>query len=274
MTIRRPEILAPAGDHDALAAALAAGALGKAQRLACTAIDGTAFHLRIGSEAEIPFDDAAATTTAPFLVPGAFATMVRDADAGLHREWLPGLMEQLIADVGLIGIARGDLASVLEVLAAEARPGALLFHASGRNGRNPAQLARLSWHARPGDLMRSIHEGIAFSARDGHAALGPTPDEIRVAGRPALDPLLRRILAACFDRPLRSCMRRDPAGSGAAIVAAVALGQYGDARDAMADWVEPYLTEPEAPEPDLAAAYESIFQTWRRARDADDERPG
>ena len=24
----------------------------------------------------------------------------------------------------------------------------------------------------------------------------------------------------------------------------------------------------------IAAAYESIFQTWRRARDADDERPG
>lgn len=261
-----PVVLAP---PDGLAAALAAGALGEGGRLACTILDGAAFHLRIGSEAEIPLDGAAATTTAPFVVPGTFATVVRDADAGLHLEWLPGLMEQLIADVGLIGIARGDLASVLEARAAEARPGTLLFHASGQNGRSPAQLARLSWHARPGDLMRSIYEGVAFSARHGHAALGGAPDEIRVAGRQALDPLLRRILAACFDRPLRSCTRRDPAGSGAAILAAVALGQYADAREAMPDWVEPNLTDADAPEPDLAAAYEPIFQTWRRLRDGD-----
>jgi erythritol kinase (D-erythritol 1-phosphate-forming) len=262
------------GPPDGLAAALAAGAYGGEGRVACTVLEGAAFHLRIGGRAtERSLDGAATTTTVPFVVPGIYATMVRDADAGLHLDWLLGMMEQLIADIGLIGIARGDLATLLEARASEATPGALLFHPIGRNGRIPARLAGLSWHARLGDLMRSVYEGVAFAARDGHEVLGSAPEEIRVAARPALDPLLRRILAACFDRPLRSCTRRDPAASGAAIVAAVALGRYTDAGEATADWVEPYLTNPEAPEPELAAAYEPLFQTWRRAREAGVKKP-
>jgi erythritol kinase (D-erythritol 1-phosphate-forming) len=207
----------------------------------------------------------------PFVIPGIYASMVRDTGAALHLEWLPGMMEQLIADVGLIGIARGDLATLLQARASEARPGALLFHPIDRNGRIPARLAGLPWHARLGDLMRSVYEGVAFAARDGHEVLGSAPEEIRVAGTPVLDPVLRRILAASFDRPLRRCTRKDPAGCGATIVAAVALGEYRHVREALADWVEPYFAEPEPPDPELAAVYGPLFETWRRARTEDVE---
>lgn len=258
-----PVVLAPPA---CLAAALAASAYGGARPVACTVLDGTAVHLQISREATKALPGLGMTTL-PFVVPGTHATMVRDGDAGLQLGWLQGVMEQLIADIGLIGIAAGDLATLLQTRAGEARPGTLLFHPNARSRLIPAQLVGLSWHTRLGDLMRAIYEGIAFAARDAHEALGSVPPEIRIAGPPAGDPVLRRILAACLDRPVRRSMRRDPAACGAAMVAAVALGHYGSVREALAAWVEPHLAEAEPPDPELRAAYDTIFQTWRRARD-------
>jgi erythritol kinase (D-erythritol 1-phosphate-forming) len=251
---------------DGLSAALAVGACGGARPVACTVLDGAAVHLQIGQEAEKALPGPGMTIL-PLVVAGPCATMVHDRDAGLQLGWLQGVMEQLIADIGLIGIAAGDLAALLQTRAAEARPGTLLFHPNAGRRLTPAQLLGLSWHTRLGDLVRAIYEGIAFAARDGHEALGSVPPEIRVAGPPAGDPLLRRILAACLDRPVRRSMRGDPAACGAAMVAAVALGQYGEVREALAHWVEPYLADAEPPDPELAGTYGTLFQTWRRARD-------
>lgn len=253
-----PVVLAP---PDALAAALAAGAFDPEEAGGCTVLNDAALTLRSGRRPENALSLASAGgATVPFVVPGRWASMSPTVAAGVHADWLLALAWQLIADVGLIGISRRDLVAMLEARAAEAVPGALTFHPLlGQHARLAGRLRRSGL----GELMRAIYEGLAWSTREAHATLGYAPREIRIGGALAASPTMRRVLAACLCRPVRRCLRRDAAAGGAALVAAVALGHYGGVAEALADWVEPHLAEPETVDADLAALYERLFETWR-----------
>ena len=159
----------------------------------------------------------------------------------------------------------------------EARPAAALFHPyiheAGERGPfvEPAARAMFSGlSTRTGfvDLVRSVYEGLALAARDCYAAMGPLPDEVRVAGGAARSRAFKTILASALNAPLRESAREESGAAGCAMMAAVAIGAEPDMAAAVKTWVEPQLGALISPEPDLAQAYAALFPLYQQTRQA------
>jgi erythritol kinase (D-erythritol 1-phosphate-forming) len=231
-----PVVLAPV---DAIAVALALGLGGRDPGIGGTALGATNAHMRA-------FDPAAAESVAgevaimPLPLPGRWLGLVRQSGAA-NLEWLIGMAEQLLVDAGLIGLPRGELRATLERRAAEAPPEALRYRPF--TGETSAQAAfdGLSSHTTFYDLLRAICQGLGVAARDGYAALGLDPTEIRLVDTGQASPLAHEALAASLGAPLRMIRCEAPAASGAALVAAVSLGHYRDVVAGLAEWVESRL---------------------------------
>jgi erythritol kinase len=168
----------------------------------------------------------------------------------LAGRWL-GLVRQSGA-AGLIGLPRGELRATLERRAAEAAPQAIRYRPFTGEPGAPAAFDGLSSETTFYDLLRAIHLGLGLAARDGYAALGLQPTEVRITDIGAAGPLAREALAACLGAPLRMSGCEAPAAAGAALVAAVSLGHYRHVVDGFAEWVEPRLSEVQTLERKLA----------------------
>jgi erythritol kinase len=116
------------------------------------------------------------------------------------------------------------------------------------------------------DLMRALHEGQGFAARRSHAALGPSPTEIRLIEDVISSPLRRTILAACLGAPVRVVERAASGAAGAGMFAAVGLGHHRDLAEASRAWVLPSLAEPEPVSPELQARYAELYPIHCGAR--------
>jgi len=84
-----------------------------------------------------------------------------------------------------------------------------------------------------------------------------------------------------LNAPVRTAAREESGAAGAAMIAAVQLGLYGDMPACVAAWVDPLLGRPEPPDAALAATYDRLFPVyletrktlrpiWRALRDARD----
>jgi erythritol kinase len=89
----------------------------------------------------------------------------------------------------------------------------------------------------------ALWAGLGHAARDGYAALGLQPAEVRLADTGAMGSLARPVFGACLGAPLRLIDTSAPATAGAALVAAISLGHYRDLADGFAEWVEPRLSQ-------------------------------
>ncbi len=257
-------VLAP---PNPVASALAAG-LAKADHGLAGAIFGaTTCHLRVLPDRQERNGAGASPVSLLPFVAARTALAVSPSPGVADVDWLVGLGTQLLADAGLIGIGRNDLAAILERKAAQARPGALLMQPfATEHGLPETAVARARAHVLGlgrettiYDLMRALYEGQGFAARTSHAALGPPPAEIRLIEDAPASPLRRAILAACIGAPVRVVERAAPGAAGAALFAAVALGHYRSVGEAAGQWVLPWLAEPEAVDPELQARYAQLY---------------
>jgi sugar (pentulose or hexulose) kinase len=157
------------------------------------------------------------------------------------------MAEQLLVDAGLIGLPRGELRATLERRAAEAAAETLRYRPFESDADGAAFDGLSSTTAFP-DLLRAIHQALGRAARDCYATLGLEPAEVRVADIGGAGPLAREALARCIGAPVRISRCDVPAASGAALVAAVALGHCRDLAAASAEWVEPRLIDLDAHE--------------------------
>jgi erythritol kinase len=164
--------------------------------------------------------------------------------ASLDPELLVGLAEQLLADAGLIGVPRSELAALLEAKAAAATPGALRCWRGGDDTGAAWHLSGVCATTTFYDLLRATHEALAAEAVACHGALGRRPRELRIVGTRAAAPLTIATLAACLGSAVRPLQRAAPAATGAALTAALSLGLYADLAAADAEWVEPFLGAP------------------------------
>jgi erythritol kinase len=183
---------------------------------------------------------------------------VAQGPARVVADWLVDLAADLLADAGLIGIGRAELVAILERKAAAAAPAALRLDPGAPEADPapaPAGFLGISGATTFYDLLRSIYEGQGLAARACYEALGGRPEEVRVTGDGAASPLARQVLAACVDAPLRVFRRETSAATGAALIAAVALGHYRDLAEGSRDWVGPHLADPVPVDPDLRRVY-------------------
>jgi erythritol kinase len=257
------------GPVDLIAIALAAGLAQPDARLGCTILGGGGVHIRAGPEASrLAPAPGGITAVMPF---AALWFKVAQGPARVVAEWLVDLAAQLLADAGLIGIARAELVDILEQKAAAAAPATLRLHPGAPEAdpaRAPAGFLGISGATTFYDLLRSIYEGQGLAARACYRALGGRLEEIRVTGDGAASPLARQVLAACVDAPLRVLRRERPAAAGAALIAAVALGNYRNLAEGSRDWVGQHLADPEPVDPDLQRVYaERLADAASAARD-------
>ena len=167
------------------------------------------------------------------------------------------------------GAPFGDLAA--EAAPVRAAVDGLFFlpYLSGERSPYPDPLARGAFvgltlqHDRR-HLTRAVLEGVAFGLRDGldlmlEAGM-PRPSEIRASGGGLASPLWRQILADVLDADLVTTSTTEGAAFGAAVLAAVGAGWFGDVPAATAALVR---TSPAASPGPEAAGYAVAHAAYR-----------
>ena len=247
-----PVVLAPV---DTIAVALALGLDGCDPAIGGSMLGTTYAHMRAYGDLGTAEAVAGRVAVMPLPLSGRWLGLVRQSGAA-NVDWLIGVAEQVLVDAGLIGLPRSELRAVLERRAAEAAPPTLRYRPFAAEPGVPAAFEGVSSGTTFYDLLRAVHQGLGCAARDGHAALGSPPTEVRVTDTGAAGPLAREALAACLGAPLRTIGSAAPAAVGAALVGAVSLGHYRDVSEGIAEWVEPRLSATEAAqsEPDSRPA--------------------
>ena len=117
-----------------------------------------------------------------------------------------------------------------------------------------------------GDLARSVFEGLSFAARDCYAAMGGAPDEIRITGGAARSTQLVKILSSTLGSNIRTSDVAEAGAAGAAMMAAVSIGQFQSMDECARQWVVPHLGSITKPDAELAKQYESLFPAYQRTR--------
>jgi len=261
------------GMVDVIDTALGAGAYEPGRNVGISILGSTGMHIRIFHDVDdVVISDEQVGYVMPFLAPGTWGGFQSHMAATLNIDWLVNLAVQFAKDAGADDVDSRETLLRLDQQAGAASPGTLLFHPfiseNGERGPfvNPkarAQILGLSTRAGPGDLMRAIYEGMAFASRDCYRALDHKPDEIRLAGGAANSALCRKILAASVGAPVRIVERAEAGAAGAALTAAVSIGEYDNIADGLKDWVTPYLGDLEPIDLDLATIYDDLFPAYR-----------
>ena len=115
------------------------------------------------------------------------------------------------------------------------------------------------------DLVQAVLEGVAFAIRDSvevAKSLGISIPSSRLCGGGAKSALWRRIFANVLNIPLEIPVSEQGPGMGAAMLAMVACGEYGDVVAACEHLVS--VASVVTPEPELASRYEARYQQYRK----------
>ena len=237
------------------------GSTGMHMRFAATPDDVRLNELRSGYTMALP-------------IPGASAVMQSNMAATLNIDWLLDLACEAASWAGA-ETSRAALLKDLDARVLDAAPGSAIYHPyifeAGERGPflDPfarAQFSGLSTRTSFAGMMRAVYEGLASAARDCYVASGPPPREVRLGGGAARSRALRLILASTLGAAARTVKREETGAAGAAMIAAVRLGVYGDMAQCACAWVTPLLGETIEPDPDLNAVYEKLFPVYADIR--------
>jgi xylulokinase len=263
----------------------AAEALGLSTR--CQVIVGTGddHGAALGAGALYPGVVVDITGTAePVAVPSAEAVVDEQRLVETHAHAVDNML--LVENPGFVsggstrwladvhGISQGELFALAE-LAPPGCDGALFLPTlSGStaprwNDRMRGAFGGLAMNHDFGHLARAVLEGCAFALRDivdRFAALGLAGEEIRVVGGGARSQLWLQIKADVTGRPVRPVRGDWATSAGAAMLAGVASGAFGDLAEAAGRCVQ-LAAEPILPRPELAATYEASYGAYRRLFD-------
>lgn len=265
------------GFVDVICTALGAGLYERSAALGCTIIGSTGMHMRLVQSAdEVVFNGARTGYTMAMPVPGVYAQMQSNMASTLNIDWLLDMAVDLLASQG-ISKSRSELVPMVDSLLAGSRPSGILYqpYVSEAGERGPfinadarAGFIGLSTAHGFSDLMRAVVDGLALAARDCYQTMGKRPDEIRLTGGAARSTAIRGIFGAAVGARVRTSQREEAGAAGAAMMAAVALGQYPDMDACAKEWVSPYLGGPEQPDETLAGYYDETYPVYASAPEA------
>ncbi len=115
------------------------------------------------------------------------------------------------------------------------------------------------------EIARAVIEGATFAARDAFSVLQEQraePERIIIAGGGARSPVWRRIVADVFNLPVYPLATADNAAMGAALLAAIGIGEM-DPLDTPRDWAR--HGPPIEPSPGRHDRYRELFAIFRQA---------
>ncbi|MGW9264712.1 FGGY-family carbohydrate kinase [Gordonia terrae] len=111
------------------------------------------------------------------------------------------------------------------------------------------------------ELVRAVMEGTALSVRDCYDAMPVRIDEIRLTGGGARSVEWSQIIADVLQKTIVAPDVPESGALGAAMLAAVATGQYADLDAATAQLVRPGRIH--EPDPETASTYDEAFAIYR-----------
>lgn len=147
----------------------------------------------------------------------------------------------------------------------------LLFlpYLSGERTPHPDPLARGAFvglttrHTR-GHMTRAVLEGVAFGLKDTFTLIDnvglPEKFEVRISGGGAKSPIWQQIIADVFGATLVNVNTPEAGAFGAAVLASVGTGTYGDVATACEKMI---VTEHSVPPGNNQAAYEKAYANYR-----------
>jgi erythritol kinase (D-erythritol 1-phosphate-forming) len=265
------------GYVDVACTALGAGLYDRKALPGCTIIGSTGMHMRLAPTPEdVILNEDRTGYTMAMPAPGVYAQMQSNMAATLNIDWILSLASGVLAGEG-VKKSHADMLGLVDGWVAAAKPASLLFqpYISEAGERGPfidadarAGFIGLSMRHGFGDLVRSVVESLALSARDCYLASGALPKEVRLTGGAARSKSLRQILAAALGADVRTSSREEAGAAGAAMIAAVSIGLYRSMEDCAAEWVTPLLGQAERPDAALAEAYAKIYPAYAAAHQA------
>lgn len=265
------------GYLDVICTSLGAGLYDLEAMPGCTVIGSTGMHMRlVQSPDDVVLGEDRTGYTMAMPVPGVYAQMHSNMASTLNIDWLLGLASELLA-THKVERTIADLIPLLDTWIPRAPPAGLIYqpYISQAGERGPfidgharAGFIGLSTHHGFADLARAVFEGLAFAARDCYGAMGALPHEIRLTGGAARSKALRKIIGSALSANIRTSAREQAGAAGAAMMAAVAIGQYDTMDACVADWVSPLLGDLEPPDQSLADIYAETFPAYIAARQA------
>ncbi len=115
------------------------------------------------------------------------------------------------------------------------------------------------------DMTQAVLEGVAFALRDSlevAKSLGIRLERTKICGGGAKSPLWKKIIANVMNLKVDVIESEEGPGLGAAMLAAVACGEYGSVEDAASKIVK--VVDTVEPDPELAARYEQQYQKFKQ----------
>ncbi len=114
------------------------------------------------------------------------------------------------------------------------------------------------------DMTQAVLEGVAFALRDSlevARSLGVCPDRTKICGGGAKSPLWKKIIANVLNLKLDIIESEEGPALGAAMLAAVACGEYLSVEEIAEKMVK--VVDTVEPEPELVAKYEARYQQFK-----------
>ncbi len=264
------------GYVDMVLTALGAGVHTGDTDSACSIIGSTGVHLRAVTSDKVHLNAEGTGYVICLPIPDLVTQVQTNMAAALNINWVLALAEDLLADMGAT-TSHADLVARVDDWMARSDPGTLLYHPyiSEAGERGPfvnadarASLIGLTAKHRYPDIVRAVIEGLGMATRHCYEAMGPMPAELRLTGGVSRSAALQQVLAACLNTPVRVSAREEAGAAGCAMMAAVAIGAYGDMEACIAEWATPLLNPPEPPDAALSPIYDSLFPSFRAATGA------
>jgi xylulokinase len=115
------------------------------------------------------------------------------------------------------------------------------------------------------DMTQAVLEGVAFALRDSlevAKSLGIKLTRSKICGGGAKSPLWKKIIANVLDLKLDIIENEEGPALGAAMLAAVASGEYPDVKTASEKIVK--ITDTTRPEPELVKKYDEQYNKFRQ----------
>ena len=115
------------------------------------------------------------------------------------------------------------------------------------------------------DMTQAVLEGVAFALRDSlevAKSLGIKLERTKICGGGAKSPLWKKMIANILGIKVDVIETEEGPGYGAAMLAAVACGEYASVEEAAAKLVKTVDTI--EPDPELAAKYEKKYQQFKQ----------
>ena len=243
---------------------------------ACSTIGSTGVHMRSVASDDVYLNTEGTGYVICLPIPNRVTQVQTNMAATLNIDWVLDLARDITCTFGS-NPSDSELVDQIDNWVTAAKPASLIYHPyiSEAGERGPfvdssARAGFLGLNSTHGfaDLMRAVVEGLGMAARDCYSSMGSMPTELRLTGGAARSVILRQILAACLNTPVRISTREEAGAAGCGMMAAVAIGVYQNMEDCIAEWTTPLLGEVGKPNAALVWKYDVLFRNYYQSRKA------